>query len=208
MRCKNGYVIFSFAKRRNCNPDYIKPEKKVLSEIAALNLCIEVQVSGGNYPYIHLYPAAAADTQEFAFLEETKEFFLNRNREFTDFVQKDSPAVGIFDLTGLSFICACEGPFFVAEEFAFEELLRNGRAVDRNKRLIGPWRFIMDRPGDEFLAGAALSGNKHARVALRNGLDQVEYLLHDIAFTYNVFKVVPIFQLGFERDIFNKQPVL
>ena len=81
MRCKNGDVIFSFAKGRNCNPDYIKPEKKVLSEIAALNLCIEVPVSGSNYPHIHLYPAAAADTQEFAFLEETEEFDLDLRRE-------------------------------------------------------------------------------------------------------------------------------
>jgi len=86
----------------------------------------------------------------------------------------------------------------VAEEFAFEELLRNGRAVDRNKRLIGPWRFIMDRSGDELLAGAALSGNKHARVAPRTVSIRLNTSCMTSAFTYNGFKVVPIFQLGFE----------
>ena len=71
---------------------------------------------------------------------------------------------------------ACKGAPFVAEEIAFQQLLRKGHAVDRHE---GPRRTrapAMDGPRENLLARAALSAQQDRRIAGRRlacGLDDL-----------------------------------
>ena len=81
--------------------------------------------------------------------------------------------VGEFEFAELSPVCAREGPFLVAEELGFQELRREGRAVDLHEGAIASWRGGVDRPGHEIFADAAFPADQHDRVGvsdLRNDL--------------------------------------
>ena len=52
---------------------------------------------------------------------------------------------------------ACERAALVAKELGLEELFRQGRAVDRDKRPVVTSRCAMNEPGHDFLAGTRLA---------------------------------------------------
>ena len=70
---------------------------------------------------------------------------------------------------------SCEGAFDVAEEFAFEELMRHGRAVDLDERAITPRTRGVDDVRDELLADARFALDQHRRLRLRDRLQPREH---------------------------------
>ena len=65
----------------------------------------------------------------------------------------------------------------MAEEFAFDKVLRERPAVDRHERTTGPAAALVDCPGHEFLACAGLSPHEHRRLARRHPGDETAHLL-------------------------------
>ena len=66
----------------------------------------------------------------------------------------------------------------MTEEFAFQQLRRDGRRVHGHKRPARALAVIMDRPGDQFLARAALAVDQDGGVALGDPADGLVDLLH------------------------------
>ena len=50
---------------------------------------------------------------------------------------------------------AGKGTFFVTEEFGFQQIVRDGSAVNHEHLLFSARAVFVHRAGDEFLAGAA-----------------------------------------------------
>jgi hypothetical protein len=71
-----------------------------------------------------------------------------------------------------------EGALLVAEELALDQVVGNGRAVDRDEGLAGPVAVLPDRARHQLLAGAALAGDHDGDVARRDLADDLEDLLH------------------------------
>ena len=61
-----------------------------------------------------------------------------------------------------------KGAPFMAEELAFDETFRNGRAVDLDQGGAHPLGQPVDLRGDKLLAGAAFPGDQHRGVAGRH----------------------------------------
>ena len=76
---------------------------------------------------------------------------------------------------------AGERAFLVAEQFAFQKLLGNGGAIDREERLLAAVAVMINRAGDEFLAGAAFAGDERGGVGAGDLADELEHLLHRLA---------------------------
>ena len=64
-----------------------------------------------------------------------------------------------------------ERPFLVAEQLALGQRLGNGRAVDRDERLIAAAAEIMDRLGDDLLAGAVFAQDQHGQIGVGHAAD-------------------------------------
>src|SRR5712691_11025640 len=80
---------------------------------------------------------------------------------------------------GLRLVRARECAALVAEQFRFEEVLGNRRAVDVDEGGARPWARTMDRADDETLAGAGLAAKEDRRGPRRRGRaleDQLELL--------------------------------
>ena len=74
----------------------------------------------------------------------------------------------------LSRIAPVNEPLDMAEKLAFKDAFRERSAIDWKKRLVAPRAFVMDRLGDQLLAGAAFAGNDDRIVGCRDIADQLE----------------------------------
>ena len=62
---------------------------------------------------------------------------------------------------------AGEGAPHVAEQLGLEQLLGDRAAVDGHEQALGAPAVVVDRAGDQLLAGAALAGDQHGAVRCR-----------------------------------------
>src|ERR1700691_1010033 len=98
---------------------------------------------------------------------------------------------------------AGEGAALMAEHLGLQQLVGNRRAIDRHESAPAPRRQGMDRPRDDFLAGAALARDQHGRIGGGNALDQgpqLDYarmLADEAAFGERPRSAI---SLGFRRD--------
>ena len=102
----------------------------------------------------------AAHPLERAGLQHPQDFGLRRRRHVADLVQEDGAAMALLELADALQGGAGEGAAFVAEEFAFQQLLRDGGAIDGQERLLAAVAVMIDGARDQFLARAALAGDK------------------------------------------------
>ena len=66
----------------------------------------------------------------------------------------------------------------VAEQLAFDKVGIEGGDVNGQERPVAAPAVAVNGAGDEFLARAALAGNKHRGVARRHQGDALEHHLH------------------------------
>src|SRR5437762_14383577 len=66
----------------------------------------------------------------------------------------------------------------MAEQFAFQELLRNRGAIDSQERQLAAVAMMINGAGDKFLAGTAFSGDQRSGIGARELADELEDLLH------------------------------
>ena len=118
-----------------------------------------------------------ADAGKRSVLQHAQQFHLDGKRHVADFVEEKRAAVRLFEASGAAGDGTGERAFFVAEEFAFQQIFRNGTAVDGDHFLLPPRAVFVHRLGDEFLAGAAFAGDQNRRVRAGDAADEFENFL-------------------------------
>ena len=103
----------------------------------------------------------AADALDVFLLQHAQELDLGAQAQVADFVEKNGAVVGLLEAAHAAGVRAGEGAAFVAEQFAFQQGFRNGRAVDGDERLRGALAVLVNRARDQFLAGAGFAANQH-----------------------------------------------
>ena len=71
-----------------------------------------------------------------------------------------------------------KAPFSWPNSSLSSSVLRDGRAVQRQERRLGPGAVLVDGAGDQFLAGAALAGDQHGHVLGGDAADGLVHLAH------------------------------
>jgi len=82
------------------------------------------------------------------------------------------------DETRLGTDRAGERALFVTEQLGLEDLPRQGAAVNRHERPRAARRVLVDRAGDELLAGPALAQDQHRRIGRGHAIDDSQDLVH------------------------------
>ena len=119
-----------------------------------------------------------ADAPDLPLLQDAQQFGLERLRHRVHFIEEDGAAFRFLEEADLVLHRAGEGALLVAEEFGFEQVLGQRRAVDGHEGLVLPRGIEMQRAGDEFLAGAALALDQDGAVGIGDLGDEVVDLLH------------------------------
>ena len=151
----------------------LRRKKRSWRKFLALDAFFEAAVGGGENADIDFDGAVAADAFEFAFLEEAEQLGLDLRGNLADFVEEDGAAVGQFETAFALVERAGEGAFFVAEEFAFDEVFGDGGAVDLDEGSAGAGALAIEGAGDQFLAGAAFAGDEDGGLGAGDFADRV-----------------------------------
>ena len=107
------------------------------------------------------------DPKELVVLQDVEELRLQTEGHLADFIEEQGAPVGELEPARLLLGGPREGPPFVAEQFRFEQLGRQGRAVDLQPGLRRPAREVVDCPRDHLFARTGLALNEHRGVRVR-----------------------------------------
>src|SRR3546814_16529308 len=102
--------------------------------------------------HIDLAHLAAADADDRPVFEHAEQLDLHVETHVADFVEKDGAAVACLEMADAAGGGAGERAFFMAEEPGFDQLARDGAAIDRREGLAGATAFVVDGAGDRLLA--------------------------------------------------------
>lgn len=90
-------ICLSFPERRQMDGKGREAKVKILAELPLLHHCLKVPVGGGNESEIAFLFTNLAHRSECSFLEDTKQTFLQIEREFADFIKKKRAAICLFN---------------------------------------------------------------------------------------------------------------
>ena len=113
-----------------------------------------------------------------ALLQHAQQLNLQRQRHVADFIKEERAAVSGLDQPCVLTSGAGEGAANVAEELGFEQGLGDGTAVDGDEGCGGARAGAVDCARQQFLAGAAVAADEHARVRRGDESGLVEQGVH------------------------------
>jgi hypothetical protein len=116
---------------------------EILAKAASAHRFGQIAVGGRHDAHVDLDGARAAHALEAALLQHAQQLGLQLGFELADLVEKQGSPIGQLEATAMVRHGAREGPLFVPEHLAFEERLRDGRAVDGDERPCGPPAFAV-----------------------------------------------------------------
>src|SRR5439155_12214575 len=106
----------------------------------------------------------AADALDLALLDGAEQFRLQIEPQIANLIEKQCAAGGELELAELLTDGSRERALLVAEQHAFQEVLRDGCQIDGNKwRGCRQSRLAMDQPRQQLFAGAALAQDQDGR---------------------------------------------
>ena len=138
-------------------------------------------VGGAHQPEVRGDGAGAADRPELTLLQDAQQLGLQRRLHLANLVEEQRAAVRELDQADLVGDGARERALAMAEQLALEQIGGDGGAVQADERLAGALAVLVDRLGDQLLAGAVLADDEHVRVSRRHHAHQAEQLLHHVA---------------------------
>ena len=144
---------------------------KVVAEHLLLAQVLEVFVGGGDHADVQVQDTLAAHALDLRVIEEAQQLRLGRQAQVADFVKEHGAAIGLLQLAHPGRARARERALLVTKELALDEVTGNCRAIDGDKRPRRPHALQVNRTRDQFLAHAALAGDKHARRSRRHAPD-------------------------------------
>jgi hypothetical protein len=134
----------------------------------------------------------SSDAAKRSFLQYPKQFRLQPQLELADLIKEERAALRPLEQSFFTSLRVGERAFFMPEQFALDQGGRNRRAIDRDERLIGARRTVMNSFGDEVLARAAFSEKQNRRSLARRDLArEPDHLRHRRRFADNLIETEP-----------------
>ena len=128
-------LVAAFAQRRNAQPDDIQAVEQIFAEPTVVDRCLEVGVGRGDDADVDGQRRGLAERGDLARFEEAEQLGLQIEAQLADFVEEEGAAAGGADEARVVAVGAGERAAAMAEELAFEQIARDGGAVEGDERL-------------------------------------------------------------------------
>ena len=158
-----------------------KPVVEIFAEQIFGDGFVEIAIGGGDHAHVDGNFAGAAHRTHGALLQHAQQFDLHGQRHLADFVEEDGAAVGDFEQAALVLVGSGESALQIAEQFALEQRLGKGSAVDGDEGVGGARRTDVHGAGDEFFTGAAFAVDQNRAGGRSHGAHRLLELLHGAA---------------------------
>ncbi len=137
-------ILSSLPQRRKGDGYDIESVEEVLSEASVFHERFQELIRGGDHPHIHLDVSRFSHPFNLVFLEESQELRLHGEAEIAYLIEKDRPAVRLFEEPPFSRKRPGKGPPDMAEELTFYEGLRQRGTINRDEGPVISLAIIMD----------------------------------------------------------------
>ena len=121
-------------------------------------------------------------------------------RNIAHLVQEERPFVGQFEAANLLRDSTGESAFLMTEELALQQIEWNGSAIQLYERASAPRTDVVNRVGDQLLAGAGFSLDKNGGIRRRNLFDLFEHGFESRAVAYQLFESAVLTDLFTETE--------
>ena len=142
----------------------------------------------------------ASDRQDLAALDGAEKLGLHGRAHLADLIEEQRARVGQLEEPGLVAIRSGERPLLVAEQLALQQRLGERRTVHGEERSVDAVTALVQRPGDQLLAGSRFADDQHGQPGRRQLLDQVVHLLHRAGRADQVVEAIPQLEARAARD--------
>src|SRR5262245_50781361 len=123
-------IVATLAQRREYDADHIEAIVQILAKAARTDQVFGSLVRRGDDTHIDPARFTCAESIDLSFLQHTQQFGLQQQRHVTDLVQKQGAAMGEFELARSRLSGSRERATLITEQLAFEQGVRNCRAVN------------------------------------------------------------------------------
>ena len=205
---QNRNIVRAIAQRRNRDGKHRQPEVQIFAEQFGGDAGAQRLVGGRHDPHVHLQRDGAADTLEPPLFERAENFGLQPQRQIADLVEEQRAAVRELELARLARHRAGKGALLMPEQLGFQQVVGNRRAIDRDKRPVGPIAQRVERAREQLLARAAFPLKQHGGVGARRALQRHNHLLQRGRLADNLRRAAPHGELVFQQHVFGDQPAL
>ena len=168
---ESGKIFQAFTQGRQGKGKDEDAVKEIAAKFIFLDQVFEVAVRGDDDANIDLDGLVATDALDFAFFQDAEKFGLHGDGHVANFIEKKRAAFGLFEFAGVAAGRAGEGALFVAEQLGFDELGRDGSAIQSDESVFVARGFFVDGAGDEFFAGAGFAEDADAGFAGGDAID-------------------------------------
>ena len=151
----------------------------------------EILIGGGNDTGLEGNLLVAAQGNVFLGFQDTEQLDLHVHRHGSEFVQKERTFAGQFEFADLAvFAGTGESAALIAEQFGFQQFLRNGGTVQADKGLMTDQTGIVDGLGEELLAGTTFALDQNAGITAGNGLSEMLQVQHFLIVGDDIVEVI------------------
>ena len=178
-------VSVALAERWNAQLDLVEAIEEIFAKAAIGDELVEILVGGADDADIDTVLLSPADPLDDMVLQETQRLDLHGQRQIADFVEEKRTLVRFLDLADRLAHRAGEGALLVAEELAFEQGLRDRRAIDRDERALPAHAQAVKRVRQQLLPGAALPQQQDRNIGRGDLLHHAEKPHHRVAAAQN-----------------------
>ncbi len=130
---------------------------QVAAEFSGVHHLRQVPVGRGDDPHVRPDRLVPADPLKPTILQHPEHLRLGQRRHVADLVEEQRPAVALLEDADPLAIGAGERPLLMAEQLALEQGLGDRGAVDGQEGAGRAATVLVDCPGHQFLARAALA---------------------------------------------------
>src|SRR3990172_4455009 len=126
-----AYVLLAIAQRRHRDLEHAQAEKQIFAKPAGGHQFRKVSVARDDDPGVDATHLLASHRPDLLVLERVQQLGLHRQRYLVDLVEEQRAAVSLEKQPLSRAMGAGKRPLGMAEEFTFEKLVWNGRAIYR-----------------------------------------------------------------------------
>src|SRR5208283_926692 len=130
----------------------VQSVEQILPEVFPGDFTLQVTIGSGNDPHVHLSGVYITNGLDFTVLDHAQNPGLELKGHIADLVEENGPGVCSFKKSQLSLGSPGKGPFFMAEELAFEQSVRNATTILSQKSTPAPAAQPVNFSGQKLLA--------------------------------------------------------
>ena len=150
-------ILAPVAQRRNRDRKDVETIVQVAAEASRADFLGQISIGRGDHPHVHIDSTRTAEPFDLALLEHPQQLRLELERQFPDLVEQNGPSMRQLEPANLGRMGAGERATLAAEELALDQVGGKRGAVDDDERSGAARAAAVDRPGQQFLAGAGFS---------------------------------------------------